>query len=300
MKKATKFVFLFVLMAESLLMVEASHALPANTAAAVSVAGQSPTLSETPAAGELVSAVIANELSDRGQPRKWICTIEKRAGKQTLTEIQVETKDGPLFRLLTINGAALSPGQRQQDDARIDRLIKDPKPLLKLKQAEDQDELKLQRLMGLMRQAFIYEYDGSEENLVRVKFRPNPDYVPQTYEARVIHSLAGTILIDAEHKRLAKVAGRLMNRVEFGYGLLGRIDSGTVELGRVEVAPRQWKTAFIDIHFSGRAVIFKTINKEEFERRFDFRAVSSELNLSDAKDMLYFSHLSVSSTSPNR
>ena len=63
--------------------------------------------------------------------------------------------------------------------------------------------------MTLMPQAFVYDYDGVEGNLVRIKFRPNPVYIPPTYEARVIHSLAGTILIDSEHKRLASVAGQL-------------------------------------------------------------------------------------------
>jgi hypothetical protein len=86
-----------------------------------------------------------------------------------------------------------------------------------------------------------------------------------------------------------------MNRVDFGYGLLGRIDSGSVEFVRVEVGPQQWKTALINIQFSGRAVLFKTVSKDQYERRSDFRAVSSDLSLSDAKDMLYFSHLSVSS-----
>jgi hypothetical protein len=225
-------------------------------------------------------------LMDREKRRKWICMIEKRAGKQTLTEVQIETKDGPLYRLLAIDGTALNRGQRQQDDARIGRLMTDPRSLLKLKQAQEEDELKLEKLMSLMPEAFVYDYDGVEENLLRVKFRPNPKYSPPTYEARVIHSLAGTILIDSEQKRLTKVAGHLMNRVEFGYGLLGRIDSGTVELGRVAVGPQQWKTAFINIHFSGRAAIFKTINKDQYERRSDFRAVSSDLSLADAKDLL--------------
>lgn len=86
--------------------------------------------------------------------------------------------------------------------------------------------------------------------------------------------------------RLARVSGQLMNQVTFGFGLLGRIDSGTLEFERVEVGPQQWKTAFINIHFSGRAVIFKTVNKDQYERRSDFRAVSSDLSLSDARDLL--------------
>jgi hypothetical protein len=256
------------------------------SAGAVSTANQDLDRSYTLTAGELVGAVVVNELTDREQLRKWICTIEKHTGKQSLTELQVETKDGPLFRLVAIDGAELSPDQRKQDDARIARLIKDPRPLQKLKQAQEDDEIRLQKLMTLMPQAFVYDYDGVEGNLVRIKFRPNPAYVPPTYEARVIHSLAGTILIDSEHKRLAKVAGQLTNRVDFGFGLLGRIDNGTVEIARMQVGPLLWKTAFINIHFSGRLALFKTISKDQYERRSDFHTVSAGLSLSDANTLL--------------
>jgi len=294
-------IFLFLLAAASLVSVTAIHALSGEPAAEspgpklIAAARSAGTASFTrqnsdqnykPTAGELVVAVVANELADREKLRKWICMIEKRAGKETLTEEQVETRDGPLYRLLAIDGAALNPGQRQQDDARIGRLLKDPSLLLKLKQAEADDELKLQKLLTLMPIAFLYDYDGVEDNLLRLKFRPNPDYAPPTYEARVIHSLAGTFLIDSDRKRMTKVVGHLINRVEFGYGLLGRVDSGTVEFGRVEVGPQQWKTAFIDIHFSGRVAIFKTITKDQYERRSDFRLVASDLSLSDANALL--------------
>jgi hypothetical protein len=283
-EKAAEFILLSLLAAGSLLLIKTSDALAGDTAGVI--AGHNPDRSYTLTAGELISAVVANELTDREQLRKWICMIEKRTGKQILTQVQVETNDGPLYRLLAIDGMALNPIQRQQDDARLGKLMKDPRPLLKLKQAQHEDEVKLQKLMSLMPQAFVYDYDGVEGNLLRIKFRPNPGYSPPTYEARVIHSLAGTVLIDSERKRLTKVAGHLANRVEFGYGLLGRIDSGTVELERVEVGPQLWKTALINIHFSGRVAIFKTINKDQYERRSDFRTVSSDLSLSDAKDLL--------------
>jgi hypothetical protein len=278
-EKPRKFVLLSQSAAVSFLLCMASLALHGD-------ATEVPRAADTPAAAELVSSVVANELADREKLRKWVCMVEKREGKQTLTEVKVDTKDGPLFRLLAIDGAALNSDQRRQDDARIARLMKDPRPLLKLKQAETDDELKLQKLLSLMPQAFVFDYDGTEGNLLRVKFRPNPGYVPPTYEARVIHSLAGTILIDSKETRLAKVSGQLINQVNFGFGLLGRIDSGTLELERTEVGPQQWKTAFINIHFSGRAVLFKTINKDQYERRFDFRTVSSDLSLSDARDLL--------------
>jgi len=238
-------------------------------------------------AAELVHEVAATELTDRVQQRKWMYLIDKREGSQTLTEEQVETKDGPLYRLLAINGAALDPDQRQKDDARIDHLLRDPSQLQKLKRAHDEDEQKLETLIRLMPDAFLYEYDGVEGNLVRLKFRPNDGYSPPTYEARVVHSLAGTILIDSRQKRLANLSGRLINRVDFGYGFLGHIDNGgTIEIGRVPVGPSQWKTARINIRLSGRLVFFKTISEQEYETRSDFRAVSADLSLSEANQLL--------------
>jgi hypothetical protein len=230
---------------------------------------------------------LANELTDRVQQRKWMCVIDKREGKQAVTEEQVDTKDGRFYRLLAIDGTPLDPDQRQQDSARMDRLLHDPSQQLKLKQGYDEDEQNLEKLMALMPDAFLYDYDGVEGNLVRLRFRPNSNYNPPTYEARLAHSMAGTILIDPQQKRLAKLSGRLINRVEFGYGLFGHIDGGgTIEIGRVQVGPSQWKTALINIQLSGRLVFFKTITKQEYETRSDFRAVSSDLSLLEGSRLL--------------
>ncbi len=238
-------------------------------------------------AAQLIQEVVANELKDRGEQSRWMYRIEKREGKQILTEEQVETKAGIFYRVLAIDGISLDSGQRLQDNARMARFLRDPGQQMKLKQAHDDDELKLQKLMRLLPEAFLYEYDGVEGNCIRLKFRPNGDYVPPTYEARVVHSLAGTLLIDAQQKRLVKVSGRLVSPVQFGFGLLGHINSGgTIEIGRVPVGPGEWKTALINIQVSGRLVFFKTISKQQYEIRSEFLPVSGELTLLEASQLL--------------
>jgi hypothetical protein len=238
-------------------------------------------------ARDLVKAVAANELGDRVQQRKWMYVIEKRIGNQTVTEEQVETTQGPIYRVLAIDGAQLTPEQRQKDDARIGSLLHDASQQAKLKQQQDDDEKKLENMMRIMPDAFLYEYDGVDGKLVCLKFRPDPNYDPPTYEARVVHSLAGTMLIDPEQKRLAKLSGQVLNQVDFGFGLLGHIDKGgTIEVGRVQVGPAQWKTALINIRLSGRMILFKTVDKQESETRSNFRAVSGNLSLLAARELL--------------
>jgi hypothetical protein len=238
-------------------------------------------------AGELIKGVVANELRDREQLRKWMYAIEKRVGNQSLTEEQVETRNGPVYRVLAMGGVPLTPDQRQQDNARIARLLHDTGQQAKLRQQYEDDEQKLEKLMRVMPQAFLYDYDGADGTFVRLKFRPDPSYNPPDYEARVLHSLAGTVLIDAQQKRLAKLSGQLINGVNFGFGIFGHIDNGgTIEVGRVQVGPSQWKTALLNIQLTGRMILFKTISKQQYEVRSNFRAVPGDLSLSDANQLL--------------
>jgi hypothetical protein len=240
-----------------------------------------------PSAGELINAVAANELRDRLLQQKWMYVIERQEGKQTITKEQVDSKDGPLYRVLAIDGKPLNADQRRQDDARIERLLHDSSQQLKFKQAYDEDEQKLEQLLRVMPNAFLYEYGGFDGNNIRLRFRPNPKYNPPTYEARVVHNLAGTILIEPGQKRLVMLSGKLISRVDFGFGILGRIDEGgTVEIGRVEVGSMQWKTSLVHIQLSGRMVLFKTVSKQQYETRSDFRLVPSDLSLSQANALL--------------
>jgi hypothetical protein len=241
----------------------------------------------TQPAAKLVDEVVANELADRAERRTWMYQVAKREGTQTLTEDQVDTKDGPLYRLVAIDGTVLNPEQRQKDDARMDRFLHDPLLQLARKMAYDQDEQKLEAMIRLMPGAFLYDYDGFEGALVRVRFRPNASYNPPTYEARVVHSLAGTLLIDTRQKRLAKMSGQLVDRVEFGFGFLGHIDKGgTIEFGRVEVEPLRWKTALVHIEVTGRLVLFKTVNEHQYETRSEFRVVPGDPGLLEASRLL--------------
>ncbi len=216
----------------------------------VSTAALAQVQSSVVPAGDLIHAVVANELRDRVQQRKSMYVIEKRVGRQSLREEQVETTHGPLYRVLAIDGMGLTPDQRQQDNARIARLLHYTSQQSKLKQQFDDDEQKLETLMRVMPQAFLYDYDGVDGNMLRLKlkFRPDPSYIPPNYESRVVHSLAGTVLIDWQQQRLANLSAQLVNRVDFGYGILGHIDNGgIIEIGRVQVGPSHWKTALINI-----------------------------------------------------
>ena len=231
--------------------------------------------------------VVANELTDRTEHNNWMYHVTKVVEQQTLTQLEVETKDGPVHRLLTVNGSPLDSAQQQQEMVRQEQLIRDPGQQLAVKKQNDADELRLENFVRLLPNAFLFEYDGWDGPDMRLRFRPKPAFVPPTMESKALQSMAGTMLVSPQQKRLARMNGNLLENVDFGFGILGRIaKGGTFEIERIQVSSSHWKTHLVDIHVNGRMLLFKTISKQQHETRSDFESVSKNLDLVQAEALL--------------
>ena len=240
-----------------------------------------------PSANDLMKDVVANELTDRMERSNWLYRVTKVIEQQTRTQLEVETKDGPVHRLLTINDTPLDSAQQQQEAERQEQLVRDPSQQLAVKKQNDADELRLENFVRLLPNAFLFEYDGWDGSDLRLRFRPDPAFVPPTMESKALESMAGTILISPQQKRLARVNGHLVENVDFGFGILGRIaKGGTFEIERIQVSSSHWKTHLVDIHVNGRMLLFKTINKQQHETRSDFESVPQDLDVQQAEALL--------------
>jgi hypothetical protein len=231
--------------------------------------------------------VVANELTDRAEQNNWMYRVTKVVEQQTLTQLEVETKDGPVHRLLAINDTPLDSAQQKQETVRLEQLIRDPSQQLAVKKQYDADERRLQNLVRLLPSAFLFQYDGWDGSYLRLDFWPDPAFVPPTMESKALQSMAGTMLVDPQQKRLAHLNGRLVENVNFGFGILGRLaKGGTFEIERTQVSPSHWKTHLVDIQVSGRMLLFKTISKQQRETRSDFELVPKDLDVRQAEDLL--------------
>jgi len=123
--------------------------------------------------------------------------------------------------------------------------------------------------------AFLYEFDGMDGDNVRLRFKPNRSFVPPDFQSRPLSKVAGTIVIEPHQARWVRLDGRITEDVEFGYGLLGRVNKGgTFSIARQPLAASHWKTRLVDVHVSGRVILFKTISKQQHEARSDFKPVA--------------------------
>lgn len=238
-------------------------------------------------AGQLVREVVANELNDHARHGYWRYWVEKRTQAGTRLEEQVETADGPLTRLAASNGRPLDSNGRQLEKARLDHLLNSPSEQARHLQEYTEDEKRIGRILALLPDAFLYDYDGVENDCYRLRFRPNPNYPARAIEARIFHAMTGQLSVNMRYKRLVRLEGRVAENVDFGFGILGRLyKGGWFKLVRTQVSPTDWKTAELEVHMSVRALLVKTFAKETSEARGGFAPVSAGMSLSQAMRLL--------------
>jgi hypothetical protein len=117
----------------------------------------------------------------------------------------------------------------------------------------------------------------------RISYRPNPDFTPSTYEERIVHGIAGTLFIRILSTRLCGIDGHVVDRISFGYGLLGHIEKDShFSVTRVPVSPTDWKNSVIDVHVDGKILLLKSISRDEKARHMNPQPLPTNLTLAQA------------------
>jgi hypothetical protein len=238
-------------------------------------------------ANDLARRVITNELRFQADHTNWMYRLEKEQyGKKQVEEI-IETKEGSLSRLLSINDHSLTAKQQEEEDQRVQALMTSQSAKRKLQRVLDAETLQGRRLFKMLPDAFVFNYAGGDGNLVRLSFRANPNFRPPSLEARVFHDMEGEMWVDCKQERLAAFNGHLNQDVKFGFGLLGHLDKGGhFEVGQAEVVPGHWDMTSMSVEMTGKALLFKSIGVQKRENRRDFHQVSDDLTLTQAADIL--------------
>ena len=236
---------------------------------------------------QLVRVVVYNELHDHERHGYWRYWIERHSQKGTRLDEQVETAEGPITRFDRNNGHPLDAAERLAEEERLHHLLNSPAEQARHRQEYEDDEKRIGRIVALLPDAFLYEYAGEEKGCYRLRFRPNPDYPARSIEARIFHAMSGELWVSSRYKRLARLDGHLEENVDFGYGILGRLyKGGWFRLQRIQVSATDWKTERLEVHMSGRAMLFKTIARETSQVRGGFVPIPPGLTLAQGIPVL--------------
>ena len=241
-----------------------------------------------PSPVELVKDVIYNEVHPaNSNDAHWKYRLEKMLdGKQETREV-VETKSGSLDKLLSIAGIPLNAAQQRGEAERILKLSRDPGQQRKAEQARRKDADQCNSFLQMIPNAFVFENAGQNGDLMKITFRPNPNFQAPSREGKVLQQMAGEMWVDASQKRLVSIDGQLVNEVKFAGGLLGHLEKGgQFAVKRAELANGDWEVTEINVNMHGKALLFKSISVQQKEIHTNFERVPEDLTLGDAANLL--------------
>lgn len=257
-------------------------------ASAASAAAPQPALhSDSNPDPSLVTRALQAEITaarDTSHPMRY--RLRKSSPRLTTVKELIETKDGQVALLTSVNDAQPSAEDAQKEQARLDELLANPGKQRHRKQQEDADMDRVMKVLYALPAAFLYQDAGPVSNssgsVEKFTFAPNPKFSPPDLETQVLTQMTGEIWIDTAHERVAHLEGRLRSDVDFGWGVLGRLyKGGSVSIDQAEVSSGQWRIVHFKMKMTGR-VLFKTRSFDTVEEETHFTPVPGNLDYKQA------------------
>ena len=217
--------------------------------------------------------------------------IHRTDERHDTTKAIIETVDGDVARLIAINGKPLPVEADRAELNRLDTLANHPEMQEHRRKSEQKDAERIDRLLALLPDAFLYRFEGMAScatgQCTRLSFTPNPHFTPPNMEADLLRGVAGEVWIDAAQERLTRLEGHFIADVDFGFGILGKLNKGgTVLLEQSDVGGHDWELTRLTLHVTGKALMVKPLSYQINEEASGFAQVAFGLRYRDAIQLL--------------
>ncbi len=219
--------------------------------------------------------------------------VHRTDERHDTTKEIIETVDGDVARLIKLDGKPLSAEADRAELDRLDTLAAHPEMQEHRHKSEQKDAERLDRLLALLPDAFLYRFEGMATcgagQCYRLSFTPNPKFIPPNLEADLLHGVAGEVWIDVMQERLTRLDGHFIADVDFGFGILGKLNKGgtvLLEQTDVGVGGHDWELTGLTLYVNGKALMVKTLSFQIHEEASGFAPVASGLRYRDAIQML--------------
>jgi hypothetical protein len=203
--------------------------------------------------------------------------LRKTSDHRDTTKDIIETGQGDVARLIAINNQPLTPEANQAELDRLNTLANHPEIQEHRHQREQKDADRVNRLMRLLPDAFLYRDQGTAPcpsgaaTCHHLTFSPNPAFEPPDVEANIFRGLAGDLWIDQAQERLTRLDAHVIANVDFGWGLLGKLDKGgTIQLEQSDIANHDWQLTTLKLNLKGKALMLKSLDIQLTEQATHF------------------------------
>jgi hypothetical protein len=219
--------------------------------------------------------------------------LRKTDDHRDTTKDIIETDQGDVARLIAINNQPLTAEANQAELDRLKTLANHPEIQEHRRQREQKDADRVNRLMRLLPDAFLYRDQGttpcpsSGAICHHLTFSPNPSFEPPDVEANIFRGLAGDVWIDQAQERLTRLDAHVIANVDFGWGILGKLDKGgTIQLEQSDIGNHDWELTTLKLNLKGKALMVKSLDIQLTEQATHFARVPPNVDYRKAIQLL--------------
>jgi hypothetical protein len=253
----------------------------------------SPALSQAIDPTALVRRAIQNREDAAKTHRPLRYLLRKTGDHRDTTKDIIETDQGDVARLIAIHNQRLTPEANQAELDRLNTLAHHPEIQEHRHQREQKDAARVNRLMHLLPDAFLYPDQGTTPcpagggSCHHLTFSPSPRFEPPDVEANIFRGLAGELWIDQAQERLTRLDAHVIANVDFGWGILGKLDKGgTIQLEQSDIGNHDWELTSLKLNLKGKALMIKSLDIQLTEQATHFSQVPPGVDYRKAIELL--------------
>src|SRR5438270_1670483 len=237
---------------------------------------------------EFVRKVVANELKQEELDKShYTFKMKTITPKRTWVHQIVQTDQGSIARTLMVDGRAPTEEEKRAEEQKIQKLINDPDEQRRRQKRDKEDEARAQIMIRALPNAFFYQEIGRDGDTLKLRFRPDPNYQPQSREESIYTGMAGELWLNVGQQRLRKIDAHLFHDVDFGWGILGRLyKGGSFMVQQEQIDGNHWDATAVKLDLRGKALLVKSLVYDEQEYETDFHRLPDHISLAEGADIL--------------
>lgn len=260
----------------------------------------------------LVQRAVRNYLAQEGAHHPVQFYFHKHDEHRDFTQRIVQTAQGDVALTLAGNGQPLSPALHQLQIDRLNNFAAHPGLQAHRQEREQEDQARIDHMLRLLPDAFTWHDEGLAPCTITVppaipgapipppaaapaasfqcyhlSFTPKPNWNPPDTESHIFRGMAGELWIEQSQERLVRLSAHLTEDVDFGWGIVGRLNQGgTILLEQAEFPDADWELSRMNLNLTGKILMVKSVSFRMTEEMAGYSRVPSGLDYRKAIQML--------------
>ena len=159
----------------------------------------------------------------------------------------IESKDGPVARLIYKENRPLTPQEDAAEQSRLQAMLDDPANFARHVKSETNARKQATDIIKLIPDAMLFTFvsaapqqPGRVADIV-LDFHPNPAWTPPSMVSEALTGIQGRLWLDPATAHPMRIEAHTFRPVSIGFGIFAKLfPGGTIALDEIEPAPHRW------------------------------------------------------------